>query len=245
MMIRMKKYPSESIYKNIPGISPGTVRMVSDRFHIASVTDFSPEGDKTGKSITWANISKAVLLRDNYTCRICDRSSFTTVASATDFDQVHLDVQVHHIIPRKDGGKDTFKNLITLCEDCHHKTFKGGYSGIPVEKQQSLLSFDEEIVVSVPQEFTTSIDHRVDHGYIPDYAKVRNDLRDRWEIIYMQGAKLPLVAMRLKRRSYHQLIDQLSLLSHISDYVTMYMMVNGRKEKVRILIDENGQPVIS
>jgi len=244
MMNRMQKYPSESIYKNIPGISPGTIRIVSDKFHIASVTDFSPDGDRTGKSIPWANISKAVLLRDNYTCRICDRSSFTTVTSATDFDQVHLDVQVHHIIPRKDGGKDTFKNLITLCEECHHKTFKGGYSGIPVEKQQNLFSFEEEIIVSIPQDFTPSIDHRMGQGYIPDYTKVHNDLRERWEIIYLQGSKLPLTVMHIKRSTYHKLIDQLSLLTHIADYVTMYMILNGRKEKVRIFIDENGQPLI-
>ena len=240
----MQKYPSESIYKNIPGISPGTIRIVSDKYHIASVSDFDPEGDRTGKPITWANISKAVLLRDNYTCRICDQSSFTTVGSATDFDQVHLDVQVHHIIPRKDGGRDTFKNLITLCESCHHKTFKGGYSGIPVEKQQNLFSFDEEIIVSIPQDFTASIDHRIAQGYIPDYSKVHNDLRDRWELIYMQGAKLPMNVVYIKRSVYHKLIDQLSLLSHIADYTTMYIVINTKKEKARILIDESGQPLI-
>ena len=243
-MNRMQKYPSESIYKNIPGISPGTIRIVSDKFHIASVTDFDPDGDRNGKSISWANISKAVLLRDNYTCRICDQSSFTTVGSVTDFDQVHLDVQVHHIVPRKDGGKDTFKNLITLCESCHHKTFKGGYSGIPVEKQQNLFSFDEDIIISIPQDFTPSIDHRTVNGFIQDYAKVHNDLRDRWELIYMQGAKLPLAAVYVKRSVYHNVIDQLSLLSHISDYITMYAIINGKKEKARIFTDEKGQPII-
>ncbi|MBN2379861.1 HNH endonuclease [candidate division WOR-3 bacterium] len=31
------------------------------------------------------------------------------------------DVQVHHIIPLKDGGTDDIDNAITLCIPCHHK----------------------------------------------------------------------------------------------------------------------------
>jgi len=30
-------------------------------------------------------------------------------------------LNAHHIIPRKDGGKHTLKNIIILCEDCHKK----------------------------------------------------------------------------------------------------------------------------
>ena len=30
------------------------MRIVSDRFQIAKVSDFDPDGDRTGKSITWA-----------------------------------------------------------------------------------------------------------------------------------------------------------------------------------------------
>ena len=113
-----------------------------------------------------------------------------------------------------------------------------------MEKQQNLFSFDEEMIVSIPQDFTASIDYRIAQGYIPDYSKVHNDLRDRWELIYMQGAKLPMNVVYIKRSIYHRLIDQLSLLSHISDYTTMYIMINSKKEKTRILIDESGQPLI-
>ncbi len=28
-------------------------------------------------------------------------------------------VEIHHIVPQKQGGKDTFENAITLCYDCH------------------------------------------------------------------------------------------------------------------------------
>ena len=30
-----------------------------------------------------------------------------------------LNIEVHHIIPKAQGGKDTFENAIPLCPDCH------------------------------------------------------------------------------------------------------------------------------
>ncbi|MHB1811673.1 MAG: HNH endonuclease [Thermoplasmataceae archaeon] len=243
-MNRIKRYPSESIFKNIPGISPGTVRIVSDRFKIAKVSDFDPDGDRTGKSITWATISGAVLLRDNYTCRICEKSSFTSVGSATEFEQVHLDVQVHHIIPRKDGGRDNFKNLITLCESCHHKTFRGGYGGIPVEKQLNLFSFEQDLVLCLPQGFVPSQDHLKVSVYIQDYSMVHNQLRDRWELAYLQGSKLSVNAVSIKKSVYHNLLDDLQLVKEISDYVTMHASINGKKGKIRVFITERGEPVL-
>ena len=243
-MNRINRYPSESIFKNIPHITPGTVRIVSDKFRIANVSDFDPEGDSSGKSIPWVTISKAVLLRDNYTCRICEKSSFTTVGSATEFEQIHLDVQVHHIVPRKDGGKDTFKNLITLCESCHHKTFKGGYSGIPVEKQLNLFSFDQDIIVCLPSGFVTSLDHEKVNGFIPDYTVVQNQMREKWEMAYLQGSKLQVNAVSIKKSVYHDLLDELSLVKEIHDFITMYGSINGKKEKIRVFITDNGEPVL-
>ncbi|RLC05601.1 MAG: hypothetical protein DRI57_27420 [Deltaproteobacteria bacterium] len=34
-------------------------------------------------------------------------------------------MEVHHIIPKSKGGKDTVKNLVTLCGSCHKKVHKG------------------------------------------------------------------------------------------------------------------------
>ena len=49
---------------------------------------------------------------DNYRCRIwgCGRNN---------------NIEVHHIIPKSAGGKDTEGNLITLCFNCHKKITEG------------------------------------------------------------------------------------------------------------------------
>ncbi|MGM9661793.1 MAG: HNH endonuclease [Oscillospiraceae bacterium] len=55
-----------------------------------------------------ANISKqtrlAVYRRDNFCCALCDSSR---------------GLQIHHVIPRSQGGTDFPHNLITLCWKCH------------------------------------------------------------------------------------------------------------------------------
>lgn len=55
-----------------------------------------------------ANISKErrreVYRRDGYACALCS-------------DPRHL--QIHHYIPRSEGGSDSEMNLITLCHVCH------------------------------------------------------------------------------------------------------------------------------
>lgn len=50
------------------------------------------------------NIRKKALLRDNYTCQICEAKR---------------KLEVHHIIPYRLIGKHDLENLITLCEKCH------------------------------------------------------------------------------------------------------------------------------
>ena len=45
-----------------------------------------------------------VLRRDNHQCRNCN---------------CHLDVQVHHVLPRSQGGSNLSHNLVTLCGICH------------------------------------------------------------------------------------------------------------------------------
>jgi len=58
------------------------------------------------------NLRMATLIRDNMTCQICKRRG--------------CKLEAHHIVPRSEGGKDTIKNLITLCEDiCHKQVHKG------------------------------------------------------------------------------------------------------------------------
>lgn len=51
------------------------------------------------------NLRLACLIRDDLMCHVCRRKN--------------LRLEAHHIIPRSQGGKDTIKNLATLCGTCH------------------------------------------------------------------------------------------------------------------------------
>ena len=55
-----------------------------------------------------ANVSnhtrKAVYARDHYRCALCDSPR---------------GIQIHHVIPRSQGGGNQPDNLITLCMYCH------------------------------------------------------------------------------------------------------------------------------
>ncbi len=53
------------------------------------------------------NLRIATLMRDDYQCQYCGKKK--------------IRLQVHHIIPIKSDGKNTIKNLLTLCYDCHNK----------------------------------------------------------------------------------------------------------------------------
>ena len=55
----------------------------------------------------WHAARQFALERDNWTCVGCAETRATT------------GLDVHHVIPRKDGGGDEAANLITLCDGCH------------------------------------------------------------------------------------------------------------------------------
>lgn len=63
----------------------------------------------------WQRV-RAMYLRSHPLCARCEREG--RVSMATD---------VHHIIPRRDGGADTESNFEALCHSCHSKvTAQGG-----------------------------------------------------------------------------------------------------------------------
>lgn len=66
--------------------------------------------DKIKITVQWLNVRKKVFERDKYRCQRCGdfygEDSFILTA--------------HHIIPRKKGGTNKLKNLITLCNECHN-----------------------------------------------------------------------------------------------------------------------------
>jgi len=59
------------------------------------------------------NLRLAALIRDNFKCQNpkCKKKN--------------VRLEVHHIIPKEEGGKDSIYNLTTLCEECHKKAGEG------------------------------------------------------------------------------------------------------------------------
>ena len=78
------------------------------------------------------NLRLACLMRDGYSCQQCGKRSAR--------------LEAHHIVFRQHGGKDTLKNLLTLCERCHHQLHEGkitlkvtGVSGYPDQVAQRTM----------------------------------------------------------------------------------------------------------
>ena len=58
----------------------------------------------------WPKIRMAVLDRDDYQCVSCAKKGYVRAAN-----------EVDHITPKSLGGDDSFKNLQSLCKQCHTK----------------------------------------------------------------------------------------------------------------------------
>ena len=89
--------------------------------------DFIPEGASTDDldcRYSWTATMNLVGQRDGWRCRVCGGKGVQKTKYA------HT-IEIHHIIPKKDGGADHPLNLITLCNICHQKTFRNNYAGIP------------------------------------------------------------------------------------------------------------------
>jgi hypothetical protein len=74
----------------------------------------------------------SIFERDSFRCRIC---------GASEEDNVHVRLEVHHIKPWEEGGLSEPQNLITLCSICH--------SGIGIVDREFLY---KKIGINFPHE---------------------------------------------------------------------------------------------
>jgi len=72
------------------------------------------DSDSDSDSGSWEQKREQVLERDDYACRFCD---LTESESAEEYGRA---LDVHHVIPKRDGGTDAIDNLLTLCPSCHN-----------------------------------------------------------------------------------------------------------------------------
>lgn len=236
----MPQHPAlvESFYKDIPQIPVSRTSSVSRNFNLENVKDFKPAGDRAGRSVSWPTISKAVMARDNYACRVCGKSTFSPVDSSSDFDKIHFQLEVHHIIPRKDGGSDSFENLITLCEQCHHKTFSNGYSGVP-KTERDLFSFEQKIFFALPPGTGEGMGINVLQGYLEGYDRVFDQAENRYRVIPVQGSRMQIQVANVLLEDYRSLVSGLILEHEVADFITLHAQVSGLNNKVRFLIDSS------
>lgn len=97
--------------------------------------DFSPKGSKERGTTSWKTARILTLIRDNCHCRVCGE----------DYHKENP-VEVHHIIPKKDGGTHHLKNLITLCKKHHKETFKNNYAGLELLDRQIKLGIQAQLI---------------------------------------------------------------------------------------------------
>ncbi|MEM0156755.1 MAG: HNH endonuclease [Thermoplasmataceae archaeon] len=238
----MLEHPAlqESVFKDIPRLPEVRLMDVSGMFKIAKVEDFDPEGENKGKNIPWQTISRAVLLRDDYRCRVCGKGTFTQVDSADIYDKVHFDLEVHHIVPRKDGGIDSFRNLISLCSACHQKTFSNKYTGVPVRNSMDLFSFDKKIFLAVPPDEMTNFSRQVQKGILRDYQRIFDQENIRYMVVPMRGARLEFSAIRVSLEEYRKIVSGMLHSLEIADYSTYSVVISGNDEKCRFLTNSSG-----
>ncbi len=213
---------------------------VSGMFKIAKVEDFDPSGESRGKNIPWQTISRAVLLRDDYRCRVCGKGTFTQVDSADIYDKVHFDLEVHHIVPRKDGGNDSFRNLISLCSECHRRTFSNKYTGVPVRKSMDLFFFEKSIFLALPPDEAPNFSGHLEKGILKDYQRIFDQESSRYVVVPMRGARLEFSAMRVTLEDYRRMVAGMLHSLEIADYSTYSAIISGNEEKCRFLTNPSG-----
>jgi hypothetical protein len=81
------------------------------------------------------NVKAYVRARDNYTCQICGKKA--------------ADIEVHHIIPRSQGGTNKPDNLITLCSKCHKHLHTHPKELEKLQKTKHSKQFKAETFMSV------------------------------------------------------------------------------------------------
>lgn len=101
-------------------------------FDIHKITDPSVANKQyqDGAQKGFYNVKAYILHRDNYTCKSGQKRKHDKK------------LQVHHIMPRSQGGSDAPGNLITLCVDCHANLHAGKFK---IKKVRSKTKFATEI----------------------------------------------------------------------------------------------------
>ena len=233
---------------NIPELYSEIPRLTATELHVAErvaglehVYDFLPGGDSGKSLLSWSKMSRAVLARDSYSCRICGKSSLKSFTTSSNTRNVHFDVQVHHIVPRKESGSDSFLNLITLCESCHHKTYKNGYAGLP-KSERSLEDFSTKMSFGVPEDYAIKSNNSTRCRLI-DYDRSYMQASGTYEIIGMEGSLLDIPSISIEMSKISEFTGYFEKVYGANSYIKV-KAIGTRSGLVRIFIDSEGKPIL-
>lgn len=115
--------------------------------------DFDPKGSIEEGTTSWKTARLLCLHRDEWKCRICGKSYILTDRPKRDqeiwgLQKKRLWVEVHHIIPKKNGGTHNLKNLITLCEKHHKETYSNDYGGLNITDRLIQLGIQSQLKIA-------------------------------------------------------------------------------------------------
>lgn len=231
-------------YKDVPKLTATRLEEISEISRITNVSDFDPDGDSMGKSLRWTTVSKAVLIRDNYSCRVCGHSELSNFSTADQYNKIHLAVQVHHIVPKKNGGKDTFRNLITLCEECHRKTFSNNYAGLPVSGQATIYGFDMKVRLCIRPEWGRNDKLESVQARLKDYTRAFDTSSNNYRIAPRKGEHITISVAKLSISDYKDLCRIAHSEAGAVDYITLLADTENGKENVRFFLTEEGELIL-
>ncbi|MGC8516011.1 MAG: HNH endonuclease [Thermoplasmata archaeon] len=230
-----------NIYSEIPRLTVSELHAAERVAGLEHVYDFLPGGDSGKSLLPWAKMSRAVLARDSYSCRICGKSSLKSFTSSSNTRNVHIDVQVHHIVPRKDSGSDSFLNLITLCESCHHKTYKNGYAGLP-KSERSLEDFSTKMSFGVPEDYAIKSDSSTRCRLI-DYARSYMQASGTYEIMGMEGTVLDIPSISIEISEIPEFARYFEKVYGAKSYISV-KAIGTRTGLVRIFMDSESKLIL-
>ena len=106
----------KSFVESILPVSQWNVETASFDIHKITNPDVQGKGYQDGNQKGYYNTKAYVLDRDGYKCRSGRKVKHSKK------------LQVHHLVPRANGGANAPGNLLTLCETCHAALHDGEFS---------------------------------------------------------------------------------------------------------------------
>ncbi len=229
----------ENPLKNVARVPLSSLKKAEKITGLAPVKDFDPRGKAAmdDERISWVRISEAVLIRDDYKCRVCSKSDIVSMDSSN--SKVHMSVEVHHILPRSRKGGDVFENLITLCVNCHHLTFGNDYSGIPLKNSMNLDNFPFIRNIALPSTFTFQDKRTGKIVFLKDYAR-KEGIDESCSITESQGSEIEASLFEVSDSDYTKLVRYLEDEFQVDDYRTLIFRYGVNSLPARVF-ESSGQ----